>query len=114
MKNFIVLMRKRRWHYAYLFISPVLIFFGLFRVYPAIQTLVLRFFDVNIITRKNKWVALKNFLLLLEDSSFIKAIYNTFIFAFYILILAAFIGLVLAEYRAVGGASPGRLSPQDR
>lgn len=97
MKKFLTLVKKRKWHYAYLFISPVLIFFGLFRVYPAMQTLIFSFFQVNIVARKYKWVGLKNFLLLLEDSTFLKAIANTFIYTVYIVLIAAFLGIVLAS-----------------
>ncbi|HUV07250.1 MAG TPA: sugar ABC transporter permease [Spirochaetia bacterium] len=97
MVNFITRVRKQHWHYAYLFISPVVIFFGLFRVFPAIQTLFFSFFDVNIVAKKLKWVGLKNFVLLLDDTSFLKAISNTFIYAFYIVLVSAFIGIVLAS-----------------
>jgi multiple sugar transport system permease protein len=97
MNGILKLAAKRRWHYAYLFIAPVLISFGLFRVYPAVQTLLFSFFNVELVARTQKWVGLKNFLLLLRDSSFLRAISNTFIYTFYIVLLAAFIGLVLAS-----------------
>ncbi len=89
--------KKNRWHYAYLFIAPVLIFFGLFRVYPALQTLIFSFFKVEIVARRYQWVGLKNFSLLLQDGSFLKAISNTFIYAIYIVSISSFLGLVLAS-----------------
>ncbi|MCD6122361.1 MAG: sugar ABC transporter permease [Spirochaetales bacterium] len=88
--------KKKKWFYAYFFISPVLIAFGLFRVYPAVETLIFSFFKVEIIAHHFKWVGLKNFALLLQDGSFLKAISNTFIYAVYIVIISAFLGLVLA------------------
>jgi multiple sugar transport system permease protein len=97
MNRFITSIKKRRWHYAYLFISPVLVFFGLFRVYPSIQTLVFSFFKVNIIAKKYEWVGLKNFALLLQETDFIQAIANTFIYTFYIVVFSVFIGMVLAS-----------------
>jgi multiple sugar transport system permease protein len=97
MKNFLTTVKKRRWHYAYLFISPVLIFFGLFRVYPSIQTLVFSFFNVNLIARKYDWVALHNFALLVQDSDFIKGIANTFIYTVYIVVFGVFLGMILAS-----------------
>jgi len=97
MSRFIIRIKKRRWHYAYLFISPVLVFFGLFRVYPSIQTLVFSFFKVNIIAKKYEWVGLKNFALLLQETDFIRAIANTFIYTFYIVVFSVFIGMVLAS-----------------
>ena len=97
MSRFIIRIKKRRWHYAYLFISPVLVFFGLFRVYPSIQTLVFSFFKVNIIAKKYEWVGLKNFALLLQETDFIRAIANTFIYTFYIVVFSVFIGMVLGS-----------------
>lgn len=97
MNRFISRIKKRRWHYAYLFISPVLVFFGLFRVYPSIQTLVFSFFKVNLIAKKYEWVGLKNFALLLQETDFIRAIANTFIYTFYIVVFSVFIGMVLAS-----------------
>jgi len=97
MNRLIERIKKRRLHYAYLFIAPVLIFFGLFRVYPSVQTLVFSFFKINIVTKTYEWVGLKHFALLLEESDFIRAIANTFIYAFYIVLFGVFIGLVLAS-----------------
>ena len=97
MSRFLTKVKKRRWHYAYLFISPVLIFFGLFRVYPSIQTLVFSFFEVNIVAKKYDWIGLQNFALLLQESDFIRAIANTFIYTFYIVVFSVFIGIVLAS-----------------
>jgi len=90
-------IRKNRWHYAYLFISPILILFGLFRVYPSVQTLVFSFFEINIVAKTYEWVGLENFALLLEESDFLKAIANTFTYAFYIVVFSVIIGLVLAS-----------------
>ncbi len=80
-------IRKNRWHYAYLFILPILVVFGLFRIYPSIQTLVYSFFDINLVAKTLKPVALKNFLLLVHDATFLKAVKNTLIFALYIVSL---------------------------
>ena len=97
MSRFLTKVKKRRWHYAYLFISPVLIFFGLFRVYPSIQTLVFSFFEVNIVAKKYEWIGLQNFAMLLQESDFIRAVANTFIYTFYIVVFSVFIGIVLAS-----------------
>jgi ABC-type sugar transport system permease subunit len=90
-------IRKNRWHYAYLFILPILVVFGLFRIYPSIQTLVYSFFDINLVAKTLKSVALKNFLLLVHDATFLKAVKNTLIFALYIVFCSSAIGLVLAS-----------------
>ncbi len=94
--NLLTKAKKNRWHYAYLFIAPILILFGLFRVYPAIETLIFSFFRVEIVAHRYQWVALKNFLALLHDLSFAKAVSNTFIYALYIVSISTFLGLVLA------------------
>ena len=89
-------IRRNRWHYAYLFIFPILVVFGLFRIYPSIQTLVYSFFDINLVAKTLKAVALKNFILLAHDATFLKAVKNTFIFALAIVFISTAIGLVLA------------------
>ena len=90
-------IRKNRWHYAYLFILPILVVFGLFRIYPSLQTLVYSFFDINLVARSLKPVGVRNFLLLVHDATFLKAISNTLIFALYIVLVSTAIGLVLAS-----------------
>jgi ABC-type sugar transport system permease subunit len=90
-------IRKNRWHYAYLFILPILLVFGLFRIYPSIQTLVYSFFDINLVAKTLKPVGLKNFLLLVHDATFLKAVKNTLIFALAIVFWSTAIGLVLAS-----------------
>jgi multiple sugar transport system permease protein len=90
-------IRKNRWHNAYLFILPILLVFGLFRIYPSLQTLLYSFFDINLVAKTLKPVGLSNFLLLVHDRTFVKAVTNTVIFAFYIVVVSTAIGLVLAS-----------------
>jgi multiple sugar transport system permease protein len=90
-------IRRNHWHYAYLFILPILIVFGVFRIYPSIQTLVYSFFDINLVAKTLKPVALKNFLLLAQDATFMKAIRNTFTFTVFIVVFSTALGLILAS-----------------
>ena len=90
-------IRKNRWHYAYLFILPILLVFGVFRIYPSLQTLLYSFFDINLVARTLKPVGLRNFLLLAHDGTFLRAISNTVIFTLYIVVISTAIGLVLAS-----------------
>jgi len=90
-------IRRNHWHHAYLFILPILLVFGVFRIYPSIQTLVYSFFDINLVAKTLKPVALKNFLLLAQDATFLKAIKNTLIFAVYIVVCSTALGLILAS-----------------
>ena len=91
------MIRRNRWGYAYLFILPILVVFGVFRIYPSIQTLVYSFFDINLVAKTLKPVALKNFILLVHDGTFLKAIRNTLTFAVYIVVISTALGLVLAS-----------------
>jgi multiple sugar transport system permease protein len=97
MQGILSTISKNRWHYAYLFILPILVVFGLFRIYPSIQTLVYSFFDINLVAKSLKPVGLKNFFLLVHDATFLKAVKNTFIFAAAIVFSSTAIGLVLAS-----------------
>jgi len=89
--------RKNHWHTAYLYIAPVLLALGLFRVFPAAQTLVFSFFNVNLISRSYHWVGLKNFSLLLHDDYFGKAVANTLTYAFYIVVISSTLALMLSS-----------------
>ena len=90
-------IRRNHWHYAYLFILPILVVFGLFRIYPSIQTLVYSFFDINLVAKTMKPVAFRNFVLLLHDGTFLKAIKNTLVFAVFIVVVSTALGLVLGS-----------------
>jgi multiple sugar transport system permease protein len=90
-------IRRNHWHYAYLFILPILLVFGVFRIYPSIQTLVYSFFDINLVAKTLKPVALKNFLLLVHDGTFLKSIRNTLTFTVFIVVFSTALGLVLAS-----------------
>ncbi len=97
MKSLLVRARKEKWGYAYAFIAPIVILFGLFRVYPSIETLIFSFFDVNIISKTYTPVGLANFARLLDDSSFMLAMKNTLLYAVYIVVVSTVIGMVLAS-----------------
>jgi ABC-type sugar transport system permease subunit len=92
------LQRAHRRHYlhAYLFISPVLVVFGLFRVWPSLQTLYYSFFKVELVRRRLTFLGLQNFTDLLGDEIFRQAVANTFIYAASIVPIAAGLALVLA------------------
>jgi multiple sugar transport system permease protein len=97
MRGFLASIQRRRLHYAYGFILPILVVFGLFRLYPSVQTLVYSFFNINLIAKTQSWVGLKNFVALLSDDTFLKSIKNTLTFALYIVVLSTSLGLVLAS-----------------
>lgn len=89
-------MRQRYYFHAYLFISPVLIAFGFFRVWPSLQTLYYSFFRVELVRRRLTFFGLQNFSDLLADEIFRQAVVNTFIYAASIVPIAAVLALLLA------------------
>ncbi|MGN0299421.1 MAG: carbohydrate ABC transporter permease [Lachnospiraceae bacterium] len=81
---------KRTWYQVklnrvlYVMMAPFLIFFLIFTVYPVIQAVYFSFTDYNVLQSPN-WVGLKNYSeLFLHDTTFIKAIQNTFVIAVFV------------------------------
>lgn len=88
--------QRQYWFHAYLFVAPVLLFFGLFRVWPSLQTLYFSFFRVELLRGRLTFVGLQNFTDLLADTVFQKAALNTIIYAVAIVPAAAGLALILA------------------
>jgi multiple sugar transport system permease protein len=72
------------------FISPWLIGFMVFTIYPFIASLIYSFSVYNGVTA-SKFVGLKNYIQLFQDPKFYTALYNTFYYA----IIAVPLGIVL-------------------
>jgi len=81
---------------AYLFIAPIIILFGIFRVYPSIQTLAYSFFRVELLRGRFTFIGLENFIDLLGDKIFLKAVINTLIYVISIVPISAGLALILA------------------
>ncbi len=80
----------------YLLVSPYLIHFCLFVLFPVVFSLVLVFHHWNIISPM-EFVGLENFSKLFQDRLFFKSIFNTFIFLVIHIPLQILIALFLAE-----------------
>ncbi len=65
---------------AWLMLTPFLIFFALFVIYPLIMTVYYSFTNFKL-TANADWVGLKNYRRLLRDDVFMKALKNTTIYA---------------------------------
>ena len=89
-------LHARRVLHAYLFIAPVIVLFGIFRVAPAIQTLLYSFYKVELLRGRFTFIGLENFTALLTDEIFRKATVNTLTFVVTIVPISAFLGLILA------------------
>ena len=89
-------LHARRTFHAYLFIAPVILLFGVFRVLPTVQTLLMSFFRVELLRGRFTFVGLENFGALLQDEAFRQATANTLIYVAAIVPLSAGLALLLA------------------
>ncbi len=89
-------LRSRHVLHAYLFIAPVILLFGLFRVLPSIQTLLYSFYKVELIKDRFTFIGLENFQALLTDEIFRRATSNTLTYVIVIVPISAALGLLLA------------------
>ncbi|WP_375372927.1 carbohydrate ABC transporter permease [Clostridium sp. CF012] len=67
----------REWISAYLFLTPMLIFFITFVIYPMIKGIYISFFEYSL--RNFKFIGLENYKTLIQDDIFIKSVVNTLI-----------------------------------
>ncbi len=80
---------------AWLMLTPFLIFFALFVVYPIIMNFYYSFtnYDLN----RAKWVGLKNYRRLFKDAAFIMALKNTSIYALFSVLALTILGFLTAS-----------------
>jgi multiple sugar transport system permease protein len=93
-----LLSRLHAKHYlhAYLFIAPVILLFGLFRVLPSVQTLLFSFYKVELLRGRFTWLGWENFASLLQDEIFLQATLNTFVYVVAIVPTSTGLALILA------------------
>ena len=89
-------LRARHVLHAYLFIAPVLLLFGLFRVVPSVQTLIYSVYRVELLRGRFTFIGLENFRDLLADAAFRTGVVNTLIYVLTIVPVSAAFGLGLA------------------
>jgi len=89
-------MYRRHYLHAYAFISPVIILFVLFRVWPSVQTLYFSFFKVELLRQRFTFLGLGNFLDMFHDGVFGQALRNTIVYAVVIVPVSAALAMVLA------------------
>jgi len=66
-------------YYGYLFITPFIIGFLLFGLYPIYNTLSLSFTDYTLMSRGGEFIGMKNFERLFADDFFLTAVRNTWL-----------------------------------
>ncbi|MDI6601728.1 MAG: sugar ABC transporter permease [Thermoanaerobacteraceae bacterium] len=82
---------------GYLFLLPFIISVAVFLIGPLIYAFFLSFQNFSFLTpQKAQWVGLKNYLDLLHDPVFIKALSNTAIYAVGVVVIELILGLILA------------------
>lgn len=86
-------MKKRRKYIAWIFLIPSLIIYLYFMVYPAINGFKISLYDWSGFTKDMKFVGLKNFTRLLNDSIFLGSLKNTFV-----IFIIGVIGLCLLAF----------------
>ena len=82
--------------HAYLFIAPIVLLFGLFRVVPSVQTLLYSFYKVELLRGRFTLIGLENFRALFTDEIFQRATLNTLTYVVTIVPVSACLGLLLA------------------
>lgn len=80
---------------AWLMLSPFLIFFLLFVVYPIIMNVYYSFTNYNL--QKADWVGLRNYQRLFKDKAFVAAVRNTAVYAFFSVLFLTALGFLTAS-----------------
>ncbi len=72
-------MKLNRKYTGYLFITPFILGFLIFGLYPVLNTIGLSFTDATLMSKSSNFVGLANFKRLFADAVFMKAIGNTWL-----------------------------------
>ncbi|MBK9122268.1 MAG: ABC transporter permease subunit [Chloroflexi bacterium] len=86
----------RDWRVAYPFILPVVILMLLLIFWPFVNAILLSMTTRSVVTRSDVYVGLANYERLLQDSDFISAVGNTFLFTFASLAVKFVVGISIA------------------
>ena len=65
---------------AFIFIIPIMILFGIFRIYPILYSIYISFFDWNLLSSVKPFIGLGNYFVIFKDSVFLIALGNTLIY----------------------------------
>ncbi len=76
----------------WLFVGPAVLLLGLFLVYPAIQTVLLSFFNAN----SNTFVGLRNYQWAFADQEFHQAVGNNVLWLLFVPFVSTALGLIIA------------------
>jgi multiple sugar transport system permease protein len=90
--------RKSERRLAWLFAAPALFFLVVFVVVPFIMAFIFAFSDQRLVPGPNptQFVALRNFVRLVEDERFLRALFNNFLFVLVVVPVQTSLALLLA------------------
>ncbi|MCL4506299.1 MAG: sugar ABC transporter permease [Chloroflexi bacterium] len=93
----------RRWRYrhrhaveGWTILTPILLYYGIFFLFPVIASLLLSFMKWSGLSGSPEWVGLANYRRFLSDPTYITIIVNTMVFAVSILIVQTALAVVIA------------------
>lgn len=89
-------MIKKNTRSAYLYILPMFLFFGIFLLYPLINTVRLSFYEWNGFDPDMTFVGLQNYVEMFQDEVFFKAFENFAIYAVGVIVAEMLLGFLLA------------------
>ncbi|WP_308636292.1 carbohydrate ABC transporter permease [Paenibacillus silvisoli] len=93
------MLKKQRYDYdGYLYLVPAAVFVGIFIYYGATFNLFHSFFKWNGISKTKTFIGLDNYVTLLKDPNFLRAVTNTLKYMFVTVVLQAIIGLLVAVF----------------
>jgi ABC-type sugar transport system permease subunit len=81
---------------GYAFVTPSIIFLGVFMIWPMFFSLFLSFTKWDLISPKIEIIGLQNFRMMLKNPLFFKVLKNTFIFTLGTLLITMILALILA------------------
>ena len=79
----------------YIFISPFLILFLVFMVYPVVRSLEFSFFSFKGL-QSREWAGLRNYIALFKETRFLAALYNTTYFAVMMIVLTLLVSFPIS------------------
>jgi len=88
-------MKSER-YFAYIMVAPAVVSILVLSLYPIIQGIRLSFFDYTLINPSKPFVGSENYLNVLRDPRFWKALYNTVAFSILSVFFSTLLGLVVA------------------
>lgn len=95
MRNLKLSYKYQQWLWGYIFIFPVMFGFFFFMIYPMLSGIVLSFHEWSGIGEK-QWVGIKNYVRLVKDTHFLKAVWNTVYYTLGILLIGVPLALLWA------------------